>query len=166
MDAAVGIIGGPGQLERRIAGLLNPRRNTMTRTGRKTACVVTLAFIAGVTVASAVRFAAAAGATDGPQPDASPALVTTVLGGTEFPAAGQDAPAAAAVDSKRTIVLRGKVFGPGDRPVAGARLHLSVDEWTDPTELGTSDADGAYRFVVPEQTLRRTVSPNFVHRGV
>ena len=25
--------------------------------------------------------------------------------------------------------------------------------------MGTSDADGAYRFVVPEQTLRRTVMP-------
>jgi hypothetical protein len=133
----------------------------MTRTGRKTACVVTLAFIAGITVASAVRFAAAAGATDGPQLAASPAPVSTVPGAMEFPAKGQDAPAAA-VDSKRTIVLGGKVFGPGDRPIAGARLHLNVDEWTESTELGTSDADGAYRFVVSEQTLRRTVSPNFV----
>jgi hypothetical protein len=82
----------------------------------------------------------------------------------EFPAMGQDAPTPA-VDPKRTIVLRGKVFGPGDRPIAGARLHLSVDEWTDPTELGTSDANGAYRFVVSEQTLRRTVSPNFLFFG-
>jgi hypothetical protein len=136
----------------------------MTKNGRKTACVVTLIFIAGVTIASTVRFTSMAGATDGPQHDASPALVTNVLGRTEFPTAGQDAPApAAVVDSKRTIVLRGKVFGPGDHPIAGARLYLSVDEWTDSSELGTSDANGAYRFVVPEQTLRRTVSPNFVH---
>src|SRR5262245_63663922 len=135
----------------------------MTKTDRKTACVVTLVLIAGVTIPSAVRFAAVVGATDGPRPDTSPALVTTVLSGTEFPTAGQDAPEAAVVDSKRTIILRGKVFGPADRPIAGARLYLSVDEWTDSTELGSSDANGAYRFVVPEQTLRRTVSPIVVH---
>ena len=69
-------------------------------------------------------------------------------------------------DSKRTIVLRGKVSGPGDRPIAGARLYLSVDEWTDPIELGTSDANGAYHLVVPEKTLRRTVSPEFCVCGV
>jgi beta-lactamase regulating signal transducer with metallopeptidase domain len=163
MGASVGIIGGPGQLERRIAGLLDPRRNTMTRAGRKAAWVVTLVFIAGIAVASAMRFAVVAGTADGPQTDAPTALVTTELGGIDFPAVAQDAPPAVVIDPDRKVVLRGKVFGPGNRPLAGARLYLDVDEWTDPTELGTSDANGDYRFVVPESTLRRTLSPNFVH---
>ena len=163
MDAAVGIIGGPGQLERRIAGLLNPRRNTMTRTGRKTACVVTLVFIAGVTIASALRFAAAAGATDGPQPGASPCTGCDRARRHGIPCrrAGGTGGGRGRFETDDRPARQG--LRPGDRPVAGARLDLSVDERTDPTELGTSDADGAYRFVVPEQTLRRTVSPNFVH---
>ena len=165
IGAAVGIIGGQGQLERRIAGLLDPRRNKTTKTGRKTACGVTLIFIAGVTISSATRFAAVAGGADGPQSGALPALVTTVLGGTELPAAGQNQKALPVADSKRTILLQGKVLGPGDRAVAGARLYLSVDEWTDPVELGITDASGSYHLDVPEEKLRRTVSPNFVYDG-
>ena len=48
--------------------------------------------------------------------------------------------------------------------VAGARLHLSIDEWTDPVELGISDASGSYHLDVPEKKLRRTVSPEFCVR--
>ena len=65
------------------------------------------------------------------------------------------------VDPAQTVLLQGKVFGPEDRPVAGARLSLNIDEWTDPIELGTTGADGGYRFAVPEQTLRRVVSSGF-----
>lgn len=45
MGAAVGIFGARGELERRIAGLIDPRRNTMTRIGYKTACVVIVLFL-------------------------------------------------------------------------------------------------------------------------
>ena len=161
VDLVVGIIGGPGSLERRIVGMLDPRRNTMTRTGRTTSCIVTLAFLAGITVAATARFG---NATDGLQPDAATVPVPTVPGAREFPPKPQNPPAAA-VESNRMIVLRGEVFGPGDRPLAGARLYLNTNESTASTELGTSDAEGAYRFVVPEQTLRRTVSPNFIFAG-
>jgi len=64
-------------------------------------------------------------------------------------------------DADRTVVLRGKVVGPANRPLAGARMYLSLDEWTDPLELGATDGDGAYRFSVPEQKLRRELLPSF-----
>jgi beta-lactamase regulating signal transducer with metallopeptidase domain len=60
LGAAVGIFGGRGELERRIAGLIDPRRNTMTKVGRKTAWVVALTFIVIAAGISATRFAASA----------------------------------------------------------------------------------------------------------
>jgi hypothetical protein len=59
------------------------------------------------------------------------------------------------------IVLRGRVLDPMSRPLAGAALFLSVDEYNDPVELGVTDANGAYRFDVPNATLQRTVSGSF-----
>ena len=160
--AAVGIISGHGQLERLIAGMIDPRRNKMTITGRKTACAVMFLFIAGAAIASATRFAALTVAVDGPVSDAKSSLVLPVRGATELPAAGQDQNAVPKPDPKRTILLRGNILGRGDRPVAGARLYLSVNESTDPVELGTSDVNGAYRLVVSEEVLLRTLTPNFV----
>ena len=43
---------------------------------------------------------------------------------------------------------------------------MSLDEWTDPVELGTSDANGSYRFNVPESKLRRTVSGSWLDKSV
>ena len=160
VDLSLGIIGGPGRLARRIAGMLNSRRNTMTRTNCKTTCIVTFAFIAGIMVVSAVRFAAANNAAKGPEAIASPAPALTMPVARKSPTSSQAAPVAA-VDPNRAIVLRGRVFGPGDRPIAGARLYLNIDERTESTELGMSDADGGYRLVVSAATLTRTVSPNF-----
>ncbi|MDB5301681.1 MAG: blaR1 3, partial [Phycisphaerales bacterium] len=142
MGAAVGIIGGQGELERRIGGLFDPRRNTMTTISRKAACVVMCAFVGICATASATRFAFSA---------------------PKDPAAGKVDQAPAGADMERTVILRGKVFGPGDRPVAEARLYLNVDELTDPVEVGTSDAKGSYRVAVPEKKLRRTVSGGFMN---
>jgi beta-lactamase regulating signal transducer with metallopeptidase domain len=164
VGASVGITSRRGQLERRIARLIDPQRNKMTKTTRKTACVVTCIFIIWGAVASATRFAAVAVAADGPQADVG-VFVATAGTGTGIRAEVQHDAAPLDTDSKRIIALRGKVTGPGDRPVAGARLYLSVDEWTDPVPVGASDADGIYDIVVPEKTLRRTVSPNFVYDG-
>jgi hypothetical protein len=136
-------------LERRITGLIDPRRNTMATTGRTTACVVTFLFIAGGAIASTTRFAADP-VIEGPQADSKPPVSTTATGTERSDAKQADKPPREA-DSERTILLHGKVFGPGDRLVAGARLYLNVDEWTDPVELGTSDDNGSYRFVVPEK---------------
>ena len=134
----------------------------MTKIGRKTACVVTFLFAAGCAVASATRFVGIAGPADQPPSDSSVSVVTTgsrteTRAKTTHDRTQRDAGLA------RLILLHGKVLGPGDRPITGARLYLSVDEWTDPIELGTGDASGAYRFVIREEKLRRTVSPNFVY---
>jgi beta-lactamase regulating signal transducer with metallopeptidase domain len=150
MRAAVGIIGGRGELERRIAGLIDPRRNLMTKAARKTACVVMFMFIAVSAIVSATRFAATAATTGTTEPAEAAA-----------PEESQREP-----DSNRTIVLHGKVLGPDNRSVAGAQIYLSLDEWTDPVELGTSDANGSYRFNVPESKLRRTVSGSWIDKSV
>jgi signal transduction histidine kinase len=156
MPAAVGITGEHGELERRIVGLLNPRRNTMTTTGRKAAYIVMSLFIAGGTIESATRFVATASGNEGAStaPVAEQKSDTNRASGTNATSAKNDAPAPsdtrhpdkapAVAVPERTIALHGKVLGPADRPIAGARLYLNVDEWTDPIELGTSDANGAY----------------------
>lgn len=163
---AVGIIGGPGELERRIAGLIDPRRNRSTTTSRKTACLMMVGFVAGSTVVSATRFVPSAVAADGRASETDPATsAATNANGDELPAPNKnkDMPASPEADSRRTNVLHGKVLGPEDRPVPGARLYLSIDEWTDPIELGSSDVDGSYRFVVPEKTLRRIYTPGYAN---
>jgi hypothetical protein len=142
MKAAVGIVGVQGELERRVAGLIDPRRKKMTTSGRKTSCLVWFLFLAVGAGLAATRFTASSE-------------------GGEKPPADLAASAPTEPDSKRTIVLKGTVVGPGDRPIVGARLYLNIDEWTDPDLLGTSDANGSYRFEVPEKKLRRTVLPGF-----
>jgi hypothetical protein len=122
---------------------------------RKRACVVMFVFIAWGAIASATRFAA------NEPPVDSKATAVTIASGTKINTAVQHEGLRRETDSKRTIVLRGKVDGPDGRPIAAARLYLDVDEWHDPVLLGTSEASGAYRLVVSEEALRRTVSPNF-----
>ena len=108
MRTAVGILGGRGELERRIAGLIDPRRNLKTRVGRKAAWVVMFIFIAASLIVSATRFAATAATTGTTEP-------------TE--AAAPEKPQRE-TDSNRTIVLHGKVLGPDNRPVAGERRFI------------------------------------------
>ena len=55
MAAAVGILHWKGELERRIAGFLDHRRSTMTRSNRWLAGIVALSCIAGGAVTSATR---------------------------------------------------------------------------------------------------------------
>ena len=58
---SVGILHWRGELERRIAGLLDQRQSKMTRSSRWLACFVMLLFISGGTIAAATRFVAAGG---------------------------------------------------------------------------------------------------------
>ncbi len=86
LSAAVGIIGGPGKLEHRIRGLIDPRRNANTKAGRIAACVVTFLFIAEGGLASAMRFTGSANAATAPPPSAA----QTALGDlAQPPAAGR-----------------------------------------------------------------------------
>ncbi len=56
-----------------------------------------------------------------------------------------------------TISVHGVVVGPDERPVAGAKLYLNVNEYQDSLALGQSNRDGTFRFNVPRETLTRTV---------
>jgi hypothetical protein len=80
------MIGGPGKLESRIRGLIDPRRNAKTRTGRIAACMVIFMFIGGGGLASATRFMASANAA----PALTASAVETALGDlAQAPAAGR-----------------------------------------------------------------------------
>ncbi|MEX2120426.1 MAG: M56 family metallopeptidase [Pirellulales bacterium] len=160
MDAAVGIFGGQGELERRISGLIDPRRNTMTTTSRKAACVVIFLFIAGGLLASETRFASA---------QADPAAQA----GPAAQAAPPDQKTPAAVDTddlKRAGHFSGRVTGPDRKPVQGARVFLvpysiySSPEFPESSTVllnriktvgpvrARTDADGRFALDAPDMT--------------
>lgn len=78
MRAALSVVAGPGELERRITGLIDPRRNPRTTVSRKASCLVFLLFITMGAVLSATRFAASEPSDgNGPLPAAKPAVPTS-----------------------------------------------------------------------------------------
>jgi beta-lactamase regulating signal transducer with metallopeptidase domain len=143
--AAVGMIGGPGTLERRIAGLIEPGRDTTTTTGRKAACVVILLFTALGAVASATRFADSAGAAPAPPATAARAESPTqapqpARGPGGLPFAGH---------------FSGRVAGPDGKPLSGARVFLvparGAGKGAGPVRAKTG-ADGRFAFDAPDMT--------------
>ena len=142
---SVGILHWKGALERRIAGLLDQRRSTMTRNSRGLACLVALLFIGGGTIASATRFIAAE----------TPRQSTVPKPGPDDPAKKKQAEASAKPAPKpaagRTMLIH--VVGPDGRPMAGVDLLRSV--WTrkainDRTINRVTDERGEARFTLPE----------------
>lgn len=173
MGAAVGIIGGQGELERRIAGLIDPRRNTMTTTGRKAACVVMFMFIAGGAIASATRFAAsasAAGTSTGtvadvasPDPEASstpPDIAAQAAPPIQKPLTARDPD-----DPKFAAHFSGRVTGADGKPVSRARVFIAPlsdglnGELAVRAETGAlavraeTGADGRFEFDASDMTL-------------
>jgi beta-lactamase regulating signal transducer with metallopeptidase domain len=145
MGAAVGMIGGPGKLERRIAGLIDPRRNTMTTTGRKAACVVMFTFIALGAIASATRFADSAGAASAPTEIAAQAASPT-----RKPPSARDPE-----DPKHAGHFNGRVTGPDGKPLGGARVFIvpahGANKEAGPVRARTG-ADGRFAFDAPDMT--------------
>ena len=147
LRATVGILHWKGALERRIAGLLDQRRSTMTGNSRWLACLVALAFIGGGTVASATRFIAAEG---GQAPAVrQPGSKDTAKQG-EADAKPKPAPKPPA---RRSIVIH--AVGPDGKPMAGVNVHRSV--WTrkpiDARNLDrATDERGEVRFDIPESS--------------
>ncbi|HJZ90560.1 MAG TPA: hypothetical protein VKE40_06775, partial [Gemmataceae bacterium] len=137
VGAAVGILGGPGKLERRIAGLLDPRRNTMTATGRTAAFAVMFLFLAGATIASATRFAASA------------------LADQPVPAAQKPQSAVDPEDPKFAGHFSGRVHGPDGKPLSGAQVFIvpsrGANKEAGPVRTRT-DADGRFEFDAPDMT--------------
>jgi RNA polymerase sigma factor (sigma-70 family) len=92
-----------------------------------------------------------------PEPPASTAFPVQAARRSQLVSTSATVDAKPTTGSGRTIVLRGKVFGPEGRLVAGARLHLVADPWdpwANPVERGTSGVDGSYRIALPEETFR------------
>ncbi len=126
MPGAVGIFDGPGELERRIAGMLDPRRSTATKVRRLTAGAVWLLLISLAAIIATTRFAASApppSTTESAPPPAAaipaaaaPASKTSALAEKPLPAAAGDA--------KSAGHFEGLVTGPDGRPMAGAQIYM------------------------------------------
>jgi len=134
---SVGILHWKGELERRIAGLLDQRRNTMTRSNRSLAFLITLLFVGFGTVASATRFIAASGENDKPQAIAQKSKAPD----SAKPPQG----------AKRSMLVH--ILGPDGKPMAGVKVHRSI--WTrKPIEPHNrdfvSDVNGQVELDVPE----------------
>lgn len=133
MRAAVGIVGGQGELERRVAGLIDPRRNTMTTTSRRAACIVMFMFIAWGAIASATRFAASASA----------AQAASSIQKSRDPD-----------DPKSAGHFSGRVTGPDGKPLSGARVFVPLNganKEAGPVRAKT-DADGRFEFDAADMT--------------
>ena len=109
LAAAVGILHWRGELERRIAGLLQEGRSTMTRSNRGLVCLVALLFLVGGAIASSTRFVAERKANR-----------------EESPAVQEPKDAQAEPKPQRTMLIH--VLGPDGQPIAGVSVHRSV--WT------------------------------------
>ncbi len=149
LRASVGILHWKGALERRIAGLLDQRRSTMTGNSRWLACLVALVFIGGGTIASATRFIAAEVPGNPPQaPAARPPDSKDTAKKAEAKPKPTPKPAAT-----RSIVIH--AVGPDGKPMAGVNIERSV--WTrtrkpeNNRHIGrVTDERGEVRFDVPE----------------
>ena len=123
--AAVGMIGGPGKLEHRIMGLIDPRRNAGTKTGRTTTCLVMLLFLTGGVLVSATRFmasASAASAAMGGAGQAAPVVPTSPP--ARDPKEPKSTGGQATERPKDDVPIRGRLLDPKGRPLAGARVRL------------------------------------------
>lgn len=61
------------------------------------------------------------------------------------------------INLERLIVLTGRVTDHQSNPVANARMMLTSDRYSRRTDLGTTAADGTYRFEVPERQFHRFI---------
>ncbi len=154
LRTTVGILHWKGALERRIAGLLDQRRSTMTGNSRWLAGFVVLLFLGGGTIAAATRFIAAEAPGNPPQ---APAVVQADSKDTTKKDAGDAKPKPKPAPNppvRRSILIR--AVGPDGKPMAGVDITRSV--WTkkpiDAANLDrATDERGEVRFDVPETTF-------------
>ncbi len=156
---SVGILHWRGELERRIAGLLDQKRSRMTRSSRWLACFVMLVFIGGGTIASATRFVAAGRKVESsseavaePKPAQTPRGPAVPAPASNEPSSIPPSVAKQPEAAKRSMLIH--VIGPDGRPMQGVQIHRSV--WTkkpgnDRNLDVLSDEDGQVRVSVPEE---------------
>jgi beta-lactamase regulating signal transducer with metallopeptidase domain len=117
LPLAVSILHWSGELERRIAGLLDHGRSTRTRSSRWLVWIVALLFLAGATIASATRLSAG-----GAQPERAAASTPE----PEHPKTAAAANAAAHEKPKRSMQIH--ILGPDGKPMSGVQVLCAV--WT------------------------------------
>ena len=118
------------------------------------AALLTLAALGGAAVAIAMRddeprrpaptaAPAPPAAKPQPKPAPEPGSLASFRGGGPTAASGASAlpPGVAA----RPVEFRGRVLGPSGEGVAGARLWLATDAWSEPEPQAESAADGSFR---------------------
>lgn len=155
MRASVGMFDGRGKLEKRISGLIDPRRSTATTVGRKPACAAMLLFVCGCAILSATRFAVSA-----PPSGEPPAQSETAAAPAKKPVQvtknrdDADDPALAGRFS-------GRVVDPDGKPLSHARVFVAAANWgqaAPPADAGNlpiraeTDADGRFAFDAPDMT--------------
>ena len=164
--ASVGVAPRRGELERRVAGLLDPRRSRAVRAGRGPRLAATAVLIGAGLLVGGTRFGPATAAAGNDDPPAvqsvfePPEAPMEPIAWTEVPTVAPDDPA----------LHRGVVFGPDGQPLAGAKVYAggSMDllDGDRPggggggggatAELGlvraVTDALGRFQFTAPDLT--------------
>jgi beta-lactamase regulating signal transducer with metallopeptidase domain len=165
MGATVGIMHWKGKLEQRIEELIDPRRDTSTKAGRKTACIVMGLFIVGIGIASAVRLGAVASAAENEGGAVAQKTAPAASGiATKARRAGRKpkADASNAEDPAKAGHFNGQVRGPDGKPLKGARVYIlpvavypgsiKVDSNGIGPVRAETGADGHFEFDAPDMT--------------
>ncbi len=156
----VGFLERRGELERRVAGILEPRRRPVTKTTRTVLWTTIALFLTGTTLASAIRFAAPSSTSTESSTD--PVAVTaplTITQNTEQDESGPRPETEAAFDTNHDDPEQagrfvGRVLGPDGEPLAGARILIGRSrEALRPDRVrDVTDEDGRFAFDAPDMT--------------
>ena len=142
LGAVVGILHWRGELERRIAGLLEEGRSTMTRSNRWLVCFVALLFILGGAMASSTRFIARGNVNKNDSAQVQEPKEATPKAAAE---------AKPEPNPKRSLLIH--VLGPDGQPMAGVKVHRGIWTRKDFKDLNrnyVSDDLGQVRMELPE----------------
>ncbi len=135
---------------------------------RATAATVSMRWAAALMVAGGIVLLAAAAADDRPSPPAARLSDPEPNAGPSFalaPAAalghGPSEASRPPGESGRRVNFRGRVFGPDETPLRGARIYLNPDAYSSPELAATSGPDGSYRFDRAEEVFWRNLRGGF-----
>jgi beta-lactamase regulating signal transducer with metallopeptidase domain len=148
-----------GELERRVASLLDGRRDRRTRVSRQVRSVACAGVLAAIVLAGTTRVVADAAPGEGTPADALASAAATI----PAPKADIAWTGIPLVDQEHPTLHRGVVLGPDGAPLAGARVYaastIELLEKGDPDaasapDLGpvraVTDAEGRFEFDAPD----------------
>lgn len=162
---------GRGELERRVAALLDDRRDRRTQVGRPIRWVVAISLLAIVALAITTRVVAVADEPEVKQSNATGIDKTAQLAPSRSDKVAPQQPAAIRwtgipkVDRENPTLHRGVVLGPDGKPLAGASvyaastielLEMAAADKVTAKDLGpvraVTDADGRFEFNAEDLT--------------